>query len=72
MSRSDEVESMNGIGVLLTLAGMVIDLVALAASSSQRVRMALPLPVDSSPTVLFIIGLVSSAVGCLMLVLNNS
>ena len=62
---------MNGFGLLLALAGLVIDLVALVASSSQRVRMALPLPIDSSPVVLHIIGLVCGAVGVLIIFLNN-
>lgn len=63
---------MNGFGVLLALAGVVIDLLAFGASSSRWVRMALPLSVSSSPVVLHIIGLVCGVIGVSMIFLNNS
>ncbi|GDY09095.1 MAG: hypothetical protein DWI21_03035 [Planctomycetota bacterium] len=67
-----EVEFVNGFGASLALAGVAVDLLALAVSRSQRVRMALPLPADSSAMVLHIIGLVCGAVGVMIIFLNNS
>lgn len=58
---------MSGSGLLLGLAGLTIQFLALAAGSSKRVRMALPLPVESSEIWLIIIGLVSEVVGGLMM-----
>ncbi len=58
---------MSGIGLLLGLAGLVFQLVALVAWSSKRVRMALPLPVESSEIWLILIGLVCETVGGLMM-----
>lgn len=58
---------MSGFGLLLVLAGIVIELVAIPASCSQRVRMALPVPVETSEIWLIVIGLVCQAVGSLMM-----
>ncbi|TXT22383.1 MAG: hypothetical protein FD138_3469 [Planctomycetota bacterium] len=60
---------MSGFGALLILTGFAIQLLADAAWTSQRVRMALPLPVESSPIWLIVIGLVCEAVGGLMMAL---
>lgn len=56
-------------GALLILTGLALQLVADLAWSSKRVRMALPLPVESSPIWLIVIGLVCETVGCLMMAL---
>lgn len=60
---------MSGFGALLILTGLAIQLLADVAWCSQRVRMALPLPVESSPSWLIVIGLVSELVGGLLMVL---
>lgn len=58
---------MFGFGALLVLAGFVIELVAIPASFSQRVRMALPVPVESTEIWLIVIGLICEVVGGLMM-----
>lgn len=72
MIRADEVEIMALFRVLLMLAGMIIDLVAIAASISLRVRMALPLPVQWLPVLLHLFGLIALVVGAMMMFFNNS
>ena len=59
---------MSGFGALLILTGLTIHFLADVAWTSQRVRMALPLPVESSPIWLIVIGLVCEAIGSLMMV----
>ncbi len=58
---------MSGFGLLLVLAGTVVELVAIPASCSQRVRMAMPVPVEWSEIWLIIIGLICQGVGILMM-----
>lgn len=58
---------MSGFGALLILTGLACQLLADVAWTSQRVRMALPLPVESSPIWLIVIGLVSELIGGLMM-----
>lgn len=48
---------MAGFGVMLGLTGLALQLLAWPASCSQRVRMALPVPVESSETWLILLGL---------------
>lgn len=57
---------MSGFGLLLGLMGLIFQFLASAAWCSERVRMALPLPMESSPIWLIVIGLVCEVVGCLM------
>ena len=63
---------MFGFGLLLELAGLAFQFLALLAWSSKRVRMALPLPVESSEIWLIVIGLVCETVGCLLTFVCNS
>lgn len=58
---------MSGFGLLLGLAGLAFQFLALLAWSSQRVRMALPLPVETSEVWLIVIGLVCEVVGGVMM-----
>lgn len=63
---------MFGFGLLLGLTGLALHGLAGVAWSSKRVRMALPLPVESSPLALTILGLVCEVVGCLLTFVCNS
>ena len=58
---------MSGVGAVLILVGLVSQLVADVAWCSKRVRMALPLPVETSPAWLILIGLVCEVVGGLLM-----
>lgn len=58
---------MSGIGALFILAGLAMQFLADVAWSSLRVRMALPLPMESSPIWLIVIGLVCEVVGGVMM-----
>jgi hypothetical protein len=57
---------MSDYGLLLGLTGLAFQFLAGAAWSSKRVRMALPLPVESSEIWLTALGLVCEVVGVLM------
>lgn len=58
---------MSDFGVLLALTGLAAQLLALLAWSSQRVRLALPVPVESSEVWLIVIGLVCEAAGWVLM-----
>lgn len=58
--------TMSDFGILLCLMGLVFQLLASAAWCSERVRMALPVPMESSEIWLIVLGLVCEVVGCLM------
>jgi hypothetical protein len=57
---------MSGFGLLLVLTGFAIQFLADLAWCSERGRMALPLPMKSSPIWLIVLGLVCEVVRCLM------
>lgn len=63
---------MFGFGLLLGLTGLALHCLAGVAWSSTRVRMVLPLPVESSPLALTIVGLVCETVGGLLTFVCNS
>ncbi len=59
--------SIAGIGLLLGLAGLAFQFLATLAWGSQRVRMAMPVPVETSEVWLIVIGLVCEVVGGLLM-----
>ncbi len=63
---------MSGFGLLLGLAGLAFQFLASLAWSSKRVRLALPLPVESAAIWLLVIGLVCEIVGGLLSFVCNS
>lgn len=63
---------MFGFGLLLGLTGLVLHSVAGVAWCSKRVRLALPLPVESSPLVLTTFGHVCEIVGARLTLVGNS
>lgn len=60
---------MSDYGLLLGLMGLAFPFLATSAWCSKRVRMALPLPVESSEIWLISLGLVCEVVGGLMMAL---